>query len=114
MLDTIRVLYREPDTLALWGIPYEMRRDVGQAPRHLLARHRAGTLCMFGDPPWIWLGSPGWYGHLARSEQRLIRAWLAAVDVLLGEGTVPGNPHEWSEIPEGLRPLANYVQNLLT
>lgn len=28
-LNTIRVLYRQPDTMALYGIPYEMRRDVG-------------------------------------------------------------------------------------
>ena len=42
-LATIRVVYLMPYTLRLAGIPYEMRADVGQSPRHLYEAAR--------DPP---------------------------------------------------------------
>lgn len=45
------------NNLQLWLIPYPMRRDVGQAPRHLVS---AGN-----THGWVWLGSPGWYGSLS-------------------------------------------------
>ncbi len=80
----IRVLYRAPDTLALYGIPYAMRREIGQEPRHLVAGHRDS---------WTWLGSPGWWGNMARDEQALVRTYS------LGD-SVPEGPHEWCEIPD--------------
>lgn len=83
-LKMIRVLYRQPDTMALYGIPYEMRRDVRQEPRDLI-RGNAGQIP--GD--WIWLGSPGWYGSMSLDER-------AAVDLfLLVVGETPDNPGEW-------------------
>jgi hypothetical protein len=93
----IVVLYREPDSLSLWGIPYAMRREIGQEPRHILPHLRRG---------WIWLGCPGWYGSLERSDIERIKVWRAALEVA-DPGIVPGGPHEWSEIPESLRGLAS-------
>ena len=34
-LDSVVILWRQPDTLALWGIPYKMREDGGQQPYDL-------------------------------------------------------------------------------
>lgn len=47
VLPTIRTLYRQPDTLSLWGIPYVMRegqtpRDIWNAPRPDLLAQAAG------------------------------------------------------------------------
>jgi hypothetical protein len=86
-LVTIRVLYREPDTMSLWGIPYEMRKAVGQQPRDIDIYHRRG---------WIWLGSPGWWGSLSAEEQLAVSAWLAA----LPEGCIPEGPCEWCSLAE--------------
>lgn len=99
-LASIRVLYRQPDTMGLWGIPYDMRE--GQSPRDLLPRHLSGDLTLrkpwhredYTPPsPWIWLGSPGWWGHLTKEEQALISAFLAK-----HRENVPGSAHEWSTL----------------
>ena len=93
-LDGIKILFRAPDTLALYGIPYKMRE--GQQPGDLWRANR--------DPHpyghtgnrlkgWLWLGSPGWYGHMSDREQTMIDDFLRT----LGD-MVPGNPYEWSEI----------------
>lgn len=93
----IKILFRAPDTLALWGIPYEMRP--GQQPgdlwraahdTDLMSRARPGY-----DPRkgWIWLGSPGWYGHMSDKEIALVDDFLRPLGDL-----VPQNPYEWSEI----------------
>lgn len=104
-LNTIKVLYRQPDTLALWGIPYEMRR--GQQPRDLWERR--------GDS-WIWLGSPGWYGSMSKSDQAAVKAFLDQ-----HREAVPENPHEWSLLADfesnprspGLSPMLDELENLL-
>ena len=106
-LATIRVLYRAPDTLALYGIPYYMRP--GQSPRHLwesnsipdtiaTAQGWYGRTISSPGPraDWIWLGSPGWWGHLSEAEQKTIAAWLAPLRAL---DVIPSGPCEWSEIP---------------
>lgn len=80
LLATIRVLYRAPDTLALYGIPYEMRP--GQAPRNIREDLRGA---------WIWLGSPGWWGSLERDEQQAISIYLES-----WADWVPENPCEFS------------------
>ena len=81
-LESICILYREPDTLSLWGIPYDMRP--GQQPADIA--DRAG---------WVWLGSPGWYGSMSPGEIEVVRAfrdrWLSAI---------PGGPNEWSRLVE--------------
>lgn len=86
-LNTIRVLYRQPDTMALYGIPYEMRRDVRQEPRHLIAGN-GGSIP--GD--WIWLGSPGWYGSMTADEVAAVKLWLLVI------GETPDWPGEWLEL----------------
>lgn len=82
-LATIRVLFRRDDSLELFGIPYEMRP--GQSPRDLW---RAGR-----TDGWIWLGSPGWWGHLDSVAQHEIRTFLAE-----NAADVPDGPFEWSYI----------------
>ena len=80
-LATIRVLYRAPDTLSLWGIPYGMRP--GQQPRDL---QRVGN-----TNGWIWLGCPGWWYSIPKADQDAITQWLAARDV-------PAWPCEWCTV----------------
>ncbi len=82
-LSTIRILYRRPDDLALYGIPYLMRADVGQAPRDLI-RGNGGRI----PEAWIYLGHPGWWSHMPREDQAAVKAWLVGKDA-------PGNPGEW-------------------
>lgn len=80
-LDSIQVLWRQPDTMALYGIPYEMRP--GQSPHNIQEKFR-------GD--WIWLGSPGWWGSLSRPEQERVRAFLAK------QPDLPEWPNEWIRV----------------
>jgi hypothetical protein len=84
-LNTIKILFRAPDTLALYGVPYEMRP--GQQPGDLW---RAGR-----KEGWIWLGSPGWWGHLSHENQAAIKAFLAKHSDI-----IPNNPYEWDRIEE--------------
>lgn len=86
-LSTIKVLYREPDTLSLWGIPYEMRSGVGQEPRHLLHRK--------DDTGWIWLGTPGWYGSMSKPRIAAVKRFVAK-----HKEEVPRDPGEWSRLTE--------------
>lgn len=93
-LETIRVLYREPDSLSLWGVPYEMRP--GQSPRDIFGwrdghepRYRTDKTA----PEWIWLGTPGWYGSYTRPQIEEIKHWIA----VQGD-KVPENPCEWCEL----------------
>lgn len=81
-LDTIRVLYTAPETLSLYGIPYQMRP--GQAPRDIGVGWRSD---------WIWLGSPGWFGSMTVDEIALVKAFLHRVAI-----DIPQNPHEWTKI----------------
>ena len=98
-LNKIKVLFRDPNTFALYGIPYKMRP--GQAPGDLYRAHRDYVPPEYGTygskqiniNDWIWLGSPGWYGHLTTTEQVLIQAFLST----LGE-LVPHGPYEWCEV----------------
>lgn len=104
-LSAIKILYRQPDTMALWGLPYDLRP--GQSPRHLWdsrtipdtcaqAAGRYGfTLAAPGPREgWIWLGSPGWYGTMTRRDQVRVRAFLDQHDEF-----VPGGPGEWCVLP---------------
>lgn len=82
-LSKIIVLFRQPDTNCLYGIPYVMRP--GQQPGDLW---RAGR-----TEGWVWLGSPGWYGDRTRDEAAAIRQWLAGRDL-------PQQPNEWCRVEE--------------
>lgn len=86
-LRSIKILFRAPDTMTLWGIPYRMRDDVGQEPRHLF---KAGN-----TKNWVYLGGPGWYGSMSRSDQRRVKAFLRPLE---RKGLVPDGPYEWTEI----------------
>jgi hypothetical protein len=81
-LDTIKVLFRQPDALALWGIPYDMRPS--QSPKDLHAKYRKD---------WIFLGYPGWFGSLSQDDIREIKAFLAQ-----HRGNIPENPYEWTRL----------------
>lgn len=102
-LSAIKVLWRSPE-LGLWGIPHEMRP--GQSPRDLWESrlvpdtvkqaqgwHGATMRIPGAREGWIWLGSPGWWGHLTKAEQAEIKAFLSP---LRAEGRIPGNHNEWS------------------
>ncbi len=98
-LETIRVLWRQPDVLALWGVPYDMRK--GQSPRDVWEGRRApfnGISLRAPGPSdgWIWLGSPGWWGPYpaGSSERAAIESFLAK----LPESTIPNRPYEWLRI----------------
>lgn len=107
VLATVRVLWRQDDTLTLWGIPYLMQE--GQAPRDLVrarqdqiahnARVRPGTRLGWqpvGPIPegWVWLGQPGWYGNLDAEEQALLNAFLKK-----HADFIPQGPMEWNVLP---------------
>ncbi len=99
-LSTIKVLWRQPGTMALWGLPYDMRP--GQTPYDLWKAHRD-----YEPPPpgwygskqisladWVYLGSPGWHGAIPQDEQVAIQAFLEA-----HKDDVPHGPCEWTRIP---------------
>lgn len=100
-LKNIKVLFRTPDSLALYGIPYNMREDCGQQPGDLWRAYRD-----YEPPPpghygskqidisdWVWLGTPGWFGHMTTEEIEVVKEFLAE-----HKDDVPGNPYEWSRI----------------
>lgn len=84
-LARIRVLFRDADTLSLWGLPYEMR--LGQAPRDVHRNHRG---------EWIWLGQPGWFGSMTPEERRAVEEFLAAHD-----DKIPRGAYEWCTLRTG-------------
>lgn len=96
-LQRIRVLYRDPETFCLWGIPYQMRE--GQSPRNLQVDHK-GVRHSRWEADWVWLGgSTGWWGSLEVCEREAVQAFLAP---LAAAGMVPGNAFEWCTLLENL------------
>lgn len=107
-LAEIRVIWRQPDTMALWGIPYEMRP--GQAPRDLYNGRRVNTsipscgIYRSESSPgvredWIYLGSPGWWGSMTKEDQAAVTSWL---DLVTGgrPRQLPQEPSEWIRVAE--------------
>ena len=99
-LAEVKILFRESDTLVLWGIPYEMRS--GQQPADILRgyekRYRPcgiPSTARLQHPKnyWLWLGSPGWWGGMTKDEQALVRAFLAKY-----ADAVPNGPNEWARL----------------
>ena len=84
------VLWRQPDTLTLWGIPHEMRP--GQSPADLFAA--------MPFPRYGWYGTPGRVAG-PREGWRIISASEAQS---YGDA-VPQAPGEWSRLDDfaGLR-----------
>lgn len=99
VLSTIKVLWRAPDHLALYGIPYELRP--GQSPRDLWRAYHEWEAPKPGHygskrislDDWVYLGNPGWFGTMTRPEIQLVEEFLAA-----HKQEVPGNPYEWSRL----------------
>lgn len=100
-LDSIKVLWLQPDTLALWGIPYEMRADCGQQPYDLWKAH-----CDFVEPrpghygserikldDWVYLGSPGWWSGENLDDRAAALAFLETF-----KDQVPRHPCEWTTL----------------
>lgn len=108
-LDTIVILYRRPDTLTLYGIPYDMRpgqspKDIWDGPMynpdHPNRRTVAVDKQLFAPPrEWIWLGQPGWWGHFTRDGIELVKAWLDA-----HKDDIPNGPNEWSRVTKEKTP----------
>jgi hypothetical protein len=106
-LDSIKVLFRAPDTLALYGVPYRMRP--GQQPGDLWRAHRDYPVIPGSLGPaypgygsrqidlsdWIWLGQPGSWGSITSADQEAITAWLDSLGPVVPEG-----PYEWSDLTE--------------
>lgn len=93
-LARIRVLWRRHDGgMALYGIPYPMRP--GQNPRHLWD---AGN-----TKDWIWLGQPGWWGSMPKSEITATVTFLAELPA-----AVPVSPGEWCDLKEWREFYAEY------
>lgn len=98
-LSTIKILWRQSDTMALYGVPYAMRP--GQSPSDLTrgipfpahGHYGAPGRCAGPRDDWMWLGSPGWWGSLNDDEQGEVRAFLEKHKEM-----VPSGPGEWSEI----------------
>lgn len=81
-LNEIQVLFRS-GTEQLYGIPYSMHSgNPQQHPRELLD---AGT-----TQDWVWLGSPGWWGHMTYEEISRIQQFLKTVG-----DWVPNDPFSW-------------------
>lgn len=78
-LASIKILYRRPDTMTLWGSPYLCE------PRLLFDRFSSD---------WVYLGSESWY-YGGKECKDLIARWLAP---LRSTGVVPDSPGEYSEI----------------
>lgn len=107
-LGEIRVLWRRPDTMELWGIPYSMRP--GQSPRDLYEGRRVNTsIPSIGRyesrsapgvrEDWIYLGAPRWWGHLTTEDQRTISSWLDLVTVGRPR-ELPQGPGEWVDLAD--------------
>lgn len=104
--ESIKVLWRQPSTLALWGIPYRMRE--GQQPYDLWKAHRdyvAPRPGWYGSKridisDWIWLGNPGWYGHMSHEDIRKVQEFLVTVSEF-----IPGGPFEWAEVTMKKHPI---------
>lgn len=100
-LKSIKVLFRMPDSLALVGIPYDMRP--GQQPRDIWKAFRDYTSPKPGHygskqvdiSDWIWLGTPGWFGDMTAEEVAAVKDFIAK-----HRDDVPGNPYEWSRIEQ--------------
>ena len=92
-LAPIQVLFRQSDTMCLWGIPYRMRDDVNQSPANLVRAEWKADWKPAGAIPanWIWLGSCGWWDTLNIAEQIVIRNFLAK-----HKDSIPTGPNEWS------------------
>jgi hypothetical protein len=97
----IFVLYRKPDALGLYGIPYRMRE--GQSPRDLQKAHddyvppRPGH---YGSKQtdlsdWVYLGHPGWWGDMGAGHpvRKAIVAFAAE-----HPDAIPRGPYEWVDL----------------
>jgi len=114
-LATVKVVFRSPEALSLWGIPYEMRPD--QIPGTLwqnrmvedtsaVSRGWPGAKKSLPGPreDWLYLGepggAPGWFGRMSTTsrELNLMRDFVAR---LRETGNLPKKPWGWISISWG-------------
>ncbi len=103
-LSVIKYLWRQSDTMALYGIPHELRE--GQSPNDLFraewpGRMQPGQRARDVHPrkparevpsDWVWLGTPGWYGNMTRDQVDAVKAYVR------GLADVPSGPGEWCAV----------------
>lgn len=96
-LASIRVVYCAPDTCLLYGIPYEMRTEIGQAPRHLweASRTRFDRPVADGPSGRVYLPDPTEEWVYLDERDPMVKVWLGRVRERDG---LPGWPHEWQTI----------------
>lgn len=85
-ISKIRVLFRAPDTLTLYGVPYEMRE--GQAPRDIFV----GPFKDRFVGEWVYLGEPGWFGLADAAQVKLAKQFIEALKLT---DDVPSGSYEW-------------------
>lgn len=88
---SIKVLFRAPDSLALWGIPYAMKVDVGQQPYDLWRARRDYVPPKYGSSGPKQVDLSDWI--LLDEQDPTVAAFLATQ-------CVPQGPCEWSKIAE--------------
>lgn len=101
-LSSIKVLFMAPDTLTLWGIPYEMRP--GQQPGDLFRAHRDYVPPKPGHygskridlSDWVYLGEPGWFGSMSAERRAEVEAFLASIP----KDAKPHGPYEWTRLAD--------------
>jgi len=95
-LESIKILWRQPDNGALWGIPYETRS--GQQPYDLWRAHRdyvAPRPGWYGSKQisledWVYLGDYEWHPE---KDWENIKAFLE-----MHKDLIPQGPNEWSSL----------------
>lgn len=99
-LSKIKVLWRQPDTLTLWGLPYDLRE--GQSPKDLWeSKFSVACLEEWGPrapgphPGWAYLGSPGWFGGMDAARIEEVKQFLAA---LAETDDIPQGPCEFQRL----------------
>ncbi len=96
-LESLKVLWCQPITLGLWGIPYDMRP--GQSPADLWRSHhnwKPARPGWYGSKQislsdWVCLGWPGWWGSIPKDEIEAIKTFLET-----HRNDIPQNPAEYT------------------
>lgn len=102
-LRAIKTLWRQPDTMTLWGLPYVLRP--GQSAYNLFKAERDWRRPRYDDrtgprrislADWVYLGEPGWWGRRGEGEKQRVERYLSRPDI---RGCVPESPVEQSPVP---------------
>ena len=99
-LSKIRVLWRQPDTLTLWGLPYDLRegqspRDLWDAPTPELCWGQWAPRAPGPHPGWVYLGSLGWFGSMSDAQIVEVKRFLGT---LMQTDDIPNGPNEFQRL----------------